>query len=280
MRIFGIDFTSTPTKQKPIVAIEATLQDGELTIIGLHYWISMAQFEQFLASEGPWFAGCDFPFAQSRRLISNLGLGDNWLTAMHFFATLNRADFRALLDDYRYHRPAGDKEHRRCCDSAAGAISPQKLYGVPVGLMFFEGATRLANSEVCLPGLRPNNDSRVAIETYPALIARRYIGKRSYKQDSKAKQTVQQCEARSDLWHTLMSPQLTLDYGVRLHPETVLPEDPSGDTIDALLCAIQAAWAFQTDYANSSLIQVVDTLEGWIADPSLMDKLVDTSPHR
>jgi hypothetical protein len=46
---------------------------------------------------------------------------------------LGRGAFRKALDAYRASRPAGDKEHRRETDVAAGSISPQKLYGTPVG---------------------------------------------------------------------------------------------------------------------------------------------------
>ena len=43
---------------------------------------------------------------------------------------------RQALDTYRAGRAYGDKEHQRRTDIAARSISPQKLYGVPVGLMF------------------------------------------------------------------------------------------------------------------------------------------------
>lgn len=57
-------------------------------------------------------------------------------------SSMDRKAFRKALDDYRTPRQPGDKEHRRHTDIAAGSISPQKLYGTPVGLMFFEGAPR------------------------------------------------------------------------------------------------------------------------------------------
>lgn len=58
-------------------------------------------------------------------------------------------------------RPPGDKEHRRVTDIAAGSISPQKIYGVPVGLMFFEGAPRLIKSGVTIPILQTGDPSRI-----------------------------------------------------------------------------------------------------------------------
>ena len=57
---------------------------------------------------------------------------------------LNRKGWRKTLEDYKRPRQAGDKEHLRSTDRVAGSVSPQKLYGVPVGLMFFEGTPRLS----------------------------------------------------------------------------------------------------------------------------------------
>jgi hypothetical protein len=46
-----------------------------------------------------------------------------------------------------------------------------------------------------------------------------------------------------------------------------LADDPTGDQIDALLCAVQASWAW-TQRSNGFGAPVeCDDLEGWIADP-------------
>jgi predicted thioesterase len=50
--------------------------------------------------------------------------------------------------------------------------------------------------------------------------------------------------------------------------------DPTGDTLDAVLAAVQAAWAStQPDYGIPS---GVDPREGWIVDPGLLDVPAET----
>lgn len=267
--IFGIDFTSTPTRRKHITCLHARLQDSTLRVERLSRWASLGEFESFLTSPGPWLAGMDFPFGFARRFIETMGWPLCWESYISALGDMDRATFRAQLDHYRTTRAPGDKEHRRWADKLASAISPQKLYGTPVGLMLFEGATRLQRSTICLPGLRPTEDSRVALECYPALLARRYIGRQAYKNDDPAKQSSTQRDAREALWRHLQSDDLLRDYGVRLDATPDVIDDPSGDAMDALLCAIQAAWAAQQGTPRFGQPLGVDSLEGWINDPLL-----------
>ncbi len=46
-----------------------------------------------------------------------------------------------------------------------------------------------------------------------------------------------------------------------------LVDDPTGDQLDALLCSIQAAWAWTQRSANYGAPTDFDAIEGWIADP-------------
>ena len=48
-----------------------------------------------------------------------------------------------------------------------------------------------------------------------------------------------------------------------------LAEDPTGDQLDALICAIQAAWAWTMKAQRYGAPEGADALEGWIADPAL-----------
>jgi hypothetical protein len=55
-------------------------------------------------------------------------------------------------------------------------------------------------------------------------------------------------------------------------------DDPKGDVLDSVLCAVQAAWAHTRRAANfgipvleDDLLKKTLTLEGWIVDPSLQD---------
>jgi hypothetical protein len=267
MRIYGIDFTSRPRSCKPITCAVCTLRDDCLSVDELLLWSDFAGFESALQRQGPWVAGIDFPFGQARRFIQDLKWPATWDGYVAHAAALGRAGFRATLDAYRAGQPPGDKEHRRAADRAAGAISPQKLYGTPVGLMFFQGAPRLRAAAVTIPGLQVGDPERIVVEAYPGVLVRALIGRRSYKQDTKAKQTPEQAQARRDLFSALSGPTLAHAYAIAVEAPPDLAEDPSGDRFDALLCAIQAAWAWTRRDQWFGLPERVDPLEGWIAEP-------------
>ena len=266
MKVIGIDFTSRPSRRKPITALSCSLEGDTLTAGDLESWPDFKGFEETLASPGPWIAGIDFPFGQARRFIDTIGWPKNWAEYVGHAQSLTRDGFRKALDEYRAARPDGDKEHRRKTDSAAGSISPQKLFGVPVGLMFFEGAPRLLRSGVTIPHLLNGAQDRIAVEAYPGVIARRLIGRRSYKNDTKSKQTIDQFRARQELFQKLVSGGQEL-YGLTIKADPSLCDDPGADTLDALLCAVQAAWAWSQRNNGYGAPEDPDELEGWIADP-------------
>jgi hypothetical protein len=180
----GIDFTSRPTRKKPLVCMHCMLDKRVLRADRLEEWTEFAQFELALKRPGPWIAGIDFPFGQSRKFIGNIGWPSTWPDYVAHAESLGREGFRDALDNYRRKRPFGDKEHRRTTDVAASSISPQKLYGVPVGLMFFEGAFRLLQSGVTIPILYSGDPARIVVEAYPGVLARHIVGRDGYKNDS------------------------------------------------------------------------------------------------
>jgi hypothetical protein len=267
MDVFGIDFTSRPKHRKPITCLHCTLEGDVLCADDLEEWTDFAAFEQTLQRPGPWIAGIDFPFGQARRFIETIGWPRGWADYVRHAQSLTRSGFREALNTYRKTRRSGDKEHRRQTDIAAGSVSPQKLYGVPVGLMFFEGAPRLVASNVTIPKLQHGDPKRIVVEAYPGVLARQLIGNRSYKQDTRKKQTSEQRTARLDLLDGIVNGRLHNRYGLRVKAQPELCEDPGGDHLDALLCAIQAAWAWQKGIEGFRALNRVDSLEGWIADP-------------
>lgn len=269
MNVLGIDFTSRPCRQKPICCVDAELKGNELIVNVVHRWSDFAAFEAALARPGPWIAGMDFPFGQSRRFIRNIGWPRGWADYVAHVGTMSRADFRRHLDAYRKHRQPGDKEHRRQTDMKAGAISPQKLYGVPVGLMFFEGAPRLLQSGASVPGLRDADPERIAVEAYPGALVRILVGRRSYKNDTVSKQTSDQREARNDIVKALRDGALLATHGCRVHADEEIADDPAADDLDALLCAVQAAAAWIRRDAGFGAPPDVDANEGWIAEPTI-----------
>ena len=106
-------------------------------------------------------------------------------------------------------------------------------------------------------------------------MARKWLGKRSYKSDNRAKQTAEQESARRDLISGLQSSKLKEWYGFTLEMNTTLVnsfiKDPTADSLDALLCAIQAAWAFTQQDENYGIPATCDPLEGWIIDPEMLN---------
>ena len=72
---------------------------------------------------------------------------------------------------------------------------------------------------------------------------------------------------RQTLLQQIVERPLT-DYGFRVVADWSLAEDPSGDQLDALLCAIQAAWTWTQRKNGFGAPQDTDPLEGWIADPA------------
>lgn len=270
--IVGIDFTSAPSRRKQIVCAQGRLNGNILTMQTCPFLTSLEQFEAFLAQDGPWLAALDFPFGQPRRLLLQLGWPEVWEDYVRLIAKMGKRAFEQVLANYCEDRPMGDKLHLRATDIAAGARSPMMMHRVPVGKMFFEGASRLLTAPVSVLPCRPLPSNRIAVEGYPALIARRWLGSRSYKSDERKKQTVEQLAARWSLLQAIDSDELMAVYGIKVVIDDkmtgALIEDPMGDVLDAVLCAIQAAWAFMQRNDGYGIPSGYE-LEGWIADPQL-----------
>ncbi len=267
MDVYGLDFTSRPTRGKPIICLRCQLDDGGLRAVAREAFADFGAFELMLRRPGPWIAGLDFPFGLPRKFIEGVGWPQSWEQYVRHAWALERDGFRAALEDYRHAQPAGDKEHRRATDVATGAISPQKLYGTPVALMFFEGAPRLIRCGVTIPLMQAGDPERIVIETYPGLLARQLIGRRSYKNDASAKQTAALYEARRAIIDRLCGGALRDDLSFDVRADARLCDDPSGDELDALLCAVLAAWAWQKRMEGYGAPPGADPLEGWIVDP-------------
>ena len=272
MHIYGLDFTSSPTRRKPITCARSKLHDAVLSIKECLSMPLFAEFEAFLSSDGPWLAALDFPFGLPRKLITNLAWPENWQGYMSIIASMSKAEFEDTLKSYRATRSPGDKLHMRATDQLAGAISPMMLHRVPVGKMFFQGATRLFNSPISILPCRPTSDTRMAVEGYPALVARKFIGKRSYKSDVHGQRTTDKETARREIIRGLCSERLKGWYGLTVEmPDEMgemLVEDAMGDRLDAVLCAVQAGWACLECERGFGIPTECDGDEGWIVDAS------------
>lgn len=272
--IYGIDFTSRPTRRKPITCARGILNGARLRVTGLECWESFGGFEAFLRQLGPWCAGLDFPFGQPRKLLSNLGCATTWEDSVKWLSRGDRQDFEKILTDYRTPRPKGDKQHRRATDKLADSCSPMMLYGVPVAKMFYEGAPRLLASGASILPVRPvAGESRTVVEAYPKLVAKRYGHGVSYKAETQRKQTDAMRQTRVDILGGVTSEAIK-DYGFHVEiPDNIREQavsDASGDTLDAILCAVQAAWSHRTSDPPHGIPADCDRLEGWIVDPGLL----------
>lgn len=275
MRIYGVDFTSAPSARKAITVANCRYRDdGSLAVDAFEALTDFAAFERLLATPGPWAAGLDFPFGLPRRLLEDLGWTCRWGRYVRDVSRLRLPQFERLLRDYCDARPGGRKFHLRIADRRAGARSPMMLHGVPVGKMFFRGAPRLLASPACVLPCRRNVDGRVAVEAYPALVARRFVGRESYKSDAPHKQTPARRDAREAIVRALQSGAARESYGVEVRLPAQLAEalvaEPRADELDALLCALQAAWAWTRREAGYGIPAGVDRAEGWIVDPALL----------
>jgi hypothetical protein len=271
MRIYGIDFTSAPNHKKPITCAVCKLLDNHLRVQDCLKLVSFGDFEAFLRSHGPWLAALDFPFGQPGKLISHLNWPVKWEDYMQIITSMSKKEFEKTLKHYTEGRAIGDKLHLRTTDVLAGACSPMMLYRVPVGKMFFEGATRLLRADVSILPCHPIADSRTVVEGYPALVARRFIGKQSYKSDERGKQTKDREIARREIVKGLHSSEIEKSYGLRVELSDEmnerLIEDPMGDELDAVLCSIQGGWAWLQRFSRHDIPEVCKRIEGWIVDP-------------
>jgi hypothetical protein len=274
MRIYGIDFTSAPSPKKAITFAQCKLEGDCLSLEYLGRLTSFAAFEEFLRQPGPWLAGIDFPFGQPRKLIENLGWPQTREGYVGHVASMTKSQFVGTLANYCSARAKGDKHHLRLTDKLAHSRSPMMMYRVPVAKMFFEGAPRLLNSGASILPCYPRDDSRLVVEAYPALVARRWIGKRSYKNDTLKQQTPARCSAREELIRGLRSTDAETPFGFDVHfsdeDATVFIQDGTGDTFDALLCAVQAGWAYSQREQGYGIPVDCNPLEGWIVDPLLI----------
>ena len=266
MRIYGIDFTCAPRRAKPITVASGTLKRSILELEDVERIESFAAFEAFLARPGPWIGGFDFPFSLPRELVRDLRWPGEWAALVAHCARMTRIELRAALDAYRSGRPVGKKYVHRATDYPAGSSSPMKLVNPPVALMFHEGARRLAAADVRLPGLLEKSSTRIALEAYPGLLARRQLGMRaSYKSDTRSEHTPARRRVRAEVVRAMKAGRplgIALALSAKLEKQIVA--DGSGDLLDAAICAIQAAWAWQKRRKNYGLPADAPPGEGWI----------------
>jgi len=260
----GIDFTSAPSRRKPIVVALGRREGDAVVLERFETHPTFGTFASWLRTPGPWLGVFDLPFGLPRELVLALGWPGEWRALMRHYAGLSRAEIRAAFAAFCAARPVGGKFAHRATDGPAGSSPSMKWVNPPVAYMLHAGVPLLVDAGVHMPGLHTGDAMRTALEGYPGLLARELIGARSYKSDTSAKQTLQREAARRELVAALEAGRSRLSLRLLLTQaqRSSLVEDPMGDQLDAVLCLIQAAWG--AGQPNHGLPLDVDTLEGWI----------------
>jgi hypothetical protein len=261
---FGVDFSSAPSRRKPIWLAEG---DATLSGVRLHALKPLNDwgvFEAWLAAAPPGVGGFDLPLGLPRAFVDAHGWGPTLADLAAALRRHSRRDWQALIDAWGNARPPGQRLIHRRCDTAlpggARSTSPLQTRYVPVGFMLYEGLPRLLAAGWTLVGQHRGDPARRAVEAYPGWLAQQALGRRSYKNTDDADRRA----ARQDLLAALQRDGAGLGLPLRcadaLH--ATMLDDPSGDPLDAAMCLLQAAWAAQQpDWGQP---QDLDPLEGWI----------------
>jgi hypothetical protein len=274
LRLHGVDFTSAPRARKPItVASAAPPAAGALALRALEALTSLEAFDAWLRVPGPWVAAFDFPFGFARGFVAAQGWPLDgpraWAEVTARVGALSRPALIARCRAWCDARPAGSKFAHRACDASAGSSASMKWVNPPVALMLHAGAPRLLAAGARLPGLLEDgrtDPQRVALEGYPGLLARAVLGRASYKSDAPG--------ARTDAARRAARERLVTALETGEHPAALrvgfgalreaCVDDPGADRLDAVLCLVQAAWAWGRRDAGWGLPAAIDPLEGWI----------------
>ena len=268
-RLLGCDFSSSPSPRKRIVIAWGEAAGDRVVLKQLQFYATLQDFSDGLLTPGPWVGGFDLPFGLPRELVETLGWPTDWLACMRHFAQLSRDDIRAQFAGFCNQRPVGGKFAHRATDLPAGSSPSMKWVNPPVAFMMHAGVPLLLQAGVYFPGLHDGDKQRVALEAYPGMWARRVLQRQSYKNDAAAKQTNERWLARKNLLHALVWGHDDVPVRLKLSSAMAdtLVDDASGDSLDAVICMMQAAWAQQRFEQGDPLYGLppdMDRLEGWI----------------
>jgi hypothetical protein len=182
--LIGCDFSSSPSKRKPIVLALGQARQGRVQLQVLQTFDTLAAFGDWLAQPADWVGGFDLPFGLPRELVETLGWPTDWTACMDHYCALERAQIREQFAAFCNARPVGGKFAHRAADHPAGSSPSMKWVNPPVAYMLHAGVPLLRQAGVHMPGLHAGDARRVALEAYPGLLARQVLGNQSYKPKS------------------------------------------------------------------------------------------------
>ncbi len=269
--LLGVDFSSAPTRRKPItvaVGLMPTTTDPVYRLQTIREIETLQDFEYMLTEPLHWIGGFDLPFGQPRTLIEHEQWPTQWDKFVHFFCRQSREFLRNTFRDWCNAHPPGNKFAWRKADKPAGSSPAMRWTNPPVAWMMHAGIGRMLEAGLAFPAHRyPRKRShikRIALEAYPGFAARK-ITRGSYKSDSPAKQTPERKARRKMILDAVSAGEagLSIRFEANHRWRQHILADARGDLLDAVLCSLQAGHAALQ--RNFGLPRNLDTLEGWIA---------------
>lgn len=310
MRIYGLDFSSNPSKLKQLTLAHCELNGDALTVLTLQKLNATeegdySKFGDWLAGKdhcgSEWVAGIDFPFGMPLEAIERFGWlkaggPQSWSTyveALYHEVENDLDKFRDRIESWKKGGKKGNDKrvfllrHTDKLSGFAGSTpsSPMKVHhqcNPPVGRMFFQGADRLRRAGVCIHPVRRNDCGRIVVEAYPRLVADKFIPGEKYKEGddfSTRRDAIVGGLAKRNEYQVLVGFSSEQD-------RQACVDDERGDKLDSILSAVQAAWAYKSEQREAggtkrrqtfgvpifttACMNQVVELEGWIVDPLLL----------
>lgn len=258
---------------------EGRLVGEVLHVSTRHDFATREQFVGLLNEPGPWIAAIDFPFGLPARLVEESRWRDSWLGYVSDCVAMGKQRFVEYMRNYR-NPVTGERRLFRETDKLAGSRSPMQVDYTPVGRMFFVGAQILAESPCTVVPFRTGRaDAGIVVEGYPKLVAVKAVKRDPYKSERPSTRRPAETRVRQRILDWLSSDEVRQHYGFTVAVvDTVAHDcrdDVRGDTLDAVLCAVQAAWAWtkrRDRYGVPNLRRNLEDLEGWIIDPHTLQQ--------
>lgn len=268
--VAGVDVTSSPRAGKPITLARGRLEAGVLTIADVDDLYSFDDYREALLALPPSIVAIDQPFGLPRAFLEDVEWTGGWEKVVERGRELGLEGFAAVVAAFRDRQPSGNKHPYRAIDLLAGSASPINVVNPPVGRMWQTCTPILLDVGADVRPVRPRPGANItAIEGYAALVAQNLVGTRAYKAESASGDTAVRRAARIALVEALGQPICREVYGltVRLPSRLRLAfrESHRADRLDAVLCAVQAAWA--GGQPSLGIPGDADVLEGWTPDP-------------
>jgi hypothetical protein len=120
LAVLGCDFSSSPSRRKPIVLAWGRCQGARVHLDRLQRCDSLTEWGQVMAQDGDWVGGFDLPFGLPRALVAQLNWPLDWRACMAHYASLDRAQIRASFKAFCDARPVGHKFAHRATDIPCG----------------------------------------------------------------------------------------------------------------------------------------------------------------